>query len=991
MKSASFKYLTICLIVLFVTGCATTDEQPISIEVSEGTQLRFDISPNGSELVFDIWGQLWTLPATGGTPSALTDAVSDTANDTDPIYSPDGSIIVFCSDRPEGIGLYTLNLADANISKITDGNDTEPAFSSNGKKLAFVRNGKIGVYDFVDKTEIFLTIDSTPSPYLNSPFWMPNEESIMFVSDKTFWTVSNEGGIATPVVEDSLVRFSPSVSPAGDKLAYFASDSTEKKQVFVANTDGSNQIQLTNHTDVFHSRLRWSIDGNSLIYSADGKFWKVSIDSSEPEQIPFSVNLSFQRKTYKQKQVTFSNAGETLYARGHMGLRISPDGAQFAMIALGKLWVAPIGGRPQEICSLPFPVAGLSWHPDGTQIAWSAGVGGSENIYSTNIKTGETKQLTDLPGREVQPSWSPDGNKLAFFYWEKPVLTTDPWLYDDAMSFLLVADANALPVTTVETTNNLVPLSVAITWRFLGGQEILQWSSDSRHLLVEKDGPTLVPLEGDPRPIDSLPPPAPWVTTYVNWNSDGYLYYIFNDQAWKVPWDSVAGVTGEPERLSDAAAQYLSVSDDGTILFLSSDGLHVIGPDGAEQLLGWPLQFTTPDAEQPLLIRNVRILDGTTHMTPTAGDILIEDGMITRIASANSIEPGDVINVIEAEGRTVIPGLINLHEHIWDELNVPAHLYYGITTFKDMGSPLAMTAGLRDAIAAGVLPGPRIVFGGFQFWGDGGQTSETGHMPDGPDGIKRAASLLAGQGADHLKMRMFSNIPHMVNLIREAHNYGWSTSGHISTPLPLVAAGINGMEHLSVSGGRTNKILYDDMVQLFRAADMWVVPSVVGYSSTVRVAEDPSCLDWSTESPFVSPFMRWWVLRLPPQYVKSYDRFAREARESMIKLYRAGVKIGAGADAPQTPWAMHWELEEMVTAGMTPAEALSAATSMAASILGAEKEIGSIVVGKRADLVILDADPLEDISNTREIWGVVRDGRLIDRESLLALGVHWQD
>ena len=987
MKSASFKYLTICLIILFVTGCTATDEKLISIEVDEGTQLRFDISPDGSQIVFDLLGQLWTVPFEGGLATPITDAVADTANDTDPIYSPDGDLIVFCSDRPEGVGLYTLSLIDASISKITDGNDTKPAFSSAGNKLAFTRDGKIGVYNFADKTENFPTIDSIPSPYLNSPFWMPNEERIMFVSAKTFWMVSDTGGVATPAVDNSLNGFAPSLNPAGDKLAYFADDSTEKKQVFVANPDGSNQIQLTNHTDVFHSRLRWTSDGNSLIYTADGKLWKVSVGSQEPEQIPFSINLSFQRKTYEKKQVTFANPGETLYARGHMGLRISPDGTQFAMIALGKLWVAPIGGTPRKICSLPFPVAGLSWHPDGTQIAWYAGVGGSENIYSTNIITGETKQLTDLPGREVQPSWSPDGNKLAFFYWEKPVLTTDPWSYDDATTFLLVANANTFPITSVETTNNLVPLGQYMTWRFLGsGQEIPQWSSDSRHLFVEKDGGSLVSLEGDSRPIDSVT-----TSTYINWNSNGYLYYIFDDQAWKVPWDSAAGITGEPEMLSDAAAHYLSVSDDGTILFLSSDGLHVIGPDEAEQLLGWPLQFTRPAAEQPLLIRNIRILDGTTNMTPTSGDILIEDGVITRIAGANSIEPGDGINVIDAEGLTVIPGLINLHEHIWDELLIPAHLYYGITTFKDMGSPAAMVAGLRDAIAAGALPGPRIVFGGFQFWGDGGLSSETGHMPDGPDGIKRAASLLDGLGADYLKMRMFSNMPHMVNLIREAHNYGWQTSGHISTPLPLVAAGIDGMEHLSISGGRTNKILYDDMVQLFRAADMWVAPTVVGYSSEVRIAENPSCLDWSTESPFVSPFMRWWGLRLPPQYVEMYDRFAREAREGMIKLHQAGISIGTGADAPSVPWSMHWELEEMVKAGMTPTEALCAATSVAASILGADEEIGSIIVGKRADLVILDADPLENISNTQKINTIIFDGRIVNRDSLLALGTQWQN
>jgi hypothetical protein len=168
---------------------------------------------------------------------------------------------------------------------------------------------------------------------------------------------------------------------------------------------------------------------------------------------------------------------------------------------------------------------------------------------------------------------------------------------------------------------------------------------------------------------------------------------------------------------------------------------------------------------------------------------------------------------------------------------------------------------------------------------------------------------------------------------------------------------------------------------------MWLVPTVVAYSSSIRFHENPNLLEWTKTSPFVSPFMRWWGLRFRPTYAKSARSWAEMTRKGTKKLFQAGVRIGAGSDVPSAPWALHWELEELVASGLTPVEALSAATSVAAQILSVDQEIGTIEEGKLADLVILDDDPLEDIRNTLKIWKVVKGGRIIDREMLLAMAV----
>jgi imidazolonepropionase-like amidohydrolase len=146
----------------------------------------------------------------------------------------------------------------------------------------------------------------------------------------------------------------------------------------------------------------------------------------------------------------------------------------------------------------------------------------------------------------------------------------------------------------------------------------------------------------------------------------------------------------------------------------------------------------------------------------------------------------------------------------------------------------------------------------------------------------------------------------------------------------------------------------------------------------VKVIDDPTVLD----DPFMTPFLKWWALRLPSGARAGYERFAHLTRTSALKLHEGGVTIAAGSDAPVLPWALHGELEELVATGLSPLEAITAATRTAAEVLLASDEIGTIEEGKWADLVILNADPLEDIRNTRDIWMVIKGGVEVDRELL---------
>ena len=972
--------------------------ETVSVRTSEGTALAFDLAAD-DRIVFDLLGQIWEADGRGGAARALTDAVRDTAEDLDPSYAPDGRRIVFRAERGGRTGLWLLEGNGGPPRQLTqlsnpDGFDGAASWSPDGRAILFSRvapidsagaqwSSRVVLLDPAADTVHALDITGLPTPHVRDPAWHPDGARIAFVAGVPrgprggrVWIVGREGGTAEPLTPEGTEAFAPAFSANGRRLAFFARDASGLMQVWRLDLDGraGAPVRLTSHADVSPTRIRWNAAGTHVAYAADGHLWRIAATGGTPTPLRFTAELTFQRPRRALPPAHFPVPGRPDTVRAFAGLALSPDGRHIGMIALGRLWVMPVGGAPREVARVPASARHLSWGPDG-QVVWSAGPFGEEDLFAADISRGATRRLTSLPGREVFPSYSPDGTHLAFLHGEP-----------ERAAQLRVVDARERSITRTSQTVSIDSLELGWT---ASNADTPVWSPESDALLRTAGGwapgtPSegiVTTLERERRRLPGFPDSP----IYMQWTRAG-LVFVRHAQLQVAPIGP--GGAGPAAPLGADPAMYVSAASDGTLLYISDGGLRLRGPDGRERRLGWPLTYTPP-VPKPLLIRSVRIIDGTGAPPTSPRDVLIEGGRITAVGPVGSLEgrgAGEAAEVLDAAGKFIMPGLIDLHAHVYRPDLLPGFLYFGITTMRDQGAPLAPLVSYADGAAAGAFEGPRLGYGGFQLYTDWAWDTEDGlgvEPEADPQHAARSVALAALFGAQHVKTRTFRRWDINARLIDEAHRRGLRATGHCAHPLPLVAAGMDAQEHLGFCPPRGGGLVYDDIVQLFRAAGIAVVPTI-SYTAFAARLDRAEVIDADQElRPFLpEPASFGWMLGMNAERRREMARTADRARQAALVLARAGVTIGTGTDIWQVPSGVHMEMEELVAAGLTPLEAIRAATASAARIAGADRDLGVIGVGKLADLVILDRDPTDDIRNTRRIAQVIQGGKVVDRRAL---------
>ena len=404
---------------------------------------------------------------------------------------------------------------------------------------------------------------------------------------------------------------------------------------------------------------------------------------------------------------------------------------------------------------------------------------------------------------------------------------------------------------------------------------------------------------------------------------------------------------------------------------------------------------------QYIRIRAARLVDGRSTRPINDGAVLVADNRILAVGPADQVTapPGAAVRERHFPGGTVMPGLIDVHAHLTfgtagrgyetvmsedsDDLmlvravrNCQLHLKAGITTIRDCGARNRTSLSLRDASAAGLFPGPRLLVSGppithtrGHFWWCNGEA-------DGVDGVRQQARDLLDSGVDFLKImasgggtkgtdqsRASYTVEEIAAAVQEAHRDGKLTTAHCLAAdgvAAAVAAGIDQVEHI-------NFIQPDGSRQFdLRVAEQIVEQGVVvsptiqtGYRQIERLREQPG--------------------KTKQQQATLADlEYKLETKLSFVNRFRElGARIVMGTDAIATFGDYTIGLELLNRAGLSPMEVLKAATSIAAEAIGLGSEVGRLEAGKEADIVVVNGDPTVDIRAAGDIALVMRAGEVV--------------
>ena len=1015
---------------------ATIRQVPIAVD--EGSWMDIDVSKDGRTIAFTLLGDIYTMPITGGTPTRIAEGL---AWEVHPRFSPDGRRIAFTSDRGGGDNIWVMNVDGSDKRQVTKETFrllNQPTWSPDGRFIVAKKHfttgrslgtGEVWLYHVSggagiqlvkraseqlqkelgepiyapDGKSIYYTRNITPGPIFeyaqNSNTDLFNIERYEIATGEVSTTVSGAGG---------SVR--PTPSPDGKSIAFVRRERTKSKLYVKDLTSGierkiydalDQDVQETWAVTGVYPNMAWTPDGKSVVFWAGGKIRRVNADGTAGAIIPFRVNDSRGFIPAPHPQIPVAPA--TFETKMPRFAAVSPDGNRVIFETLGKLWVKPLsggaakrltGGSGDDLELFP------TWSRDGRMIAfvsWTdAGLGHIRTIPATG---GTARDVTTQPGHYARPKFSPDGKTIVFERGEGGAVTSPDWSENPG-------------VYRVATTGG-APLRIA------KGMASPQFGADNDRVFMIAAGGgkrqlISTDLVGDAKRTHAS---GELTSDYIVSPDGEYVAFRQNYAAYVMP--LMPGTQDAPADMSSAAlpvtrasaggAEYINWSNDGkrlhwslgpTLYTADSAALFRNGPadDGAAKFappssgvsLSMPVTAARPTGTYALTGARIVTMSNDAGGIIDDGVVVIAGDRIAAIGPRGSVTIPAGAKTIDVAGKTIIPGLIDAHAHgpQGDDEIVPQqnwsavqNLAMGTTTIHDPSSQASEIFVASERQQAGTLLAPRIFSTGEVVYGAkaNGIYAQIDSFDDALAHVRRLKSQ-GGHSVKNYNQPRREQRQQVIEASRRENMLVVAEGGSLfGLDMTHVADGNSTLEHnIPLS------TFYEDVLSFMGQATTNYTPTLIVtfgglagepyWDQAIDVWKQP-LLRHSPPDRLAAKLVR--VTKAPEEDFVDDDN-AREAN----KLAKRGVKVSIGAHGQQAGIGSHFELWSFVRGGMTPLEALRAGTIAPAQSLGMARDIGSLEVGKLADLVVLDADPTQDIRNSDKIARVMLGGRLYDAMSM---------
>jgi imidazolonepropionase-like amidohydrolase/Tol biopolymer transport system component len=1019
----------------------------VNIDTRTGTWMSVDVSPDGKQIVFDLLGDLYLLPIGGGEAKALTHSI---AWEMQARFSPDGKQLAFMSDAAGGDNIWVMNVDGSGAREVSKEKFrllNNPVWHPNGQYIAARKHysgtrslgsGELWMYHVNGASGIQLNEKPSWQKDLGEPAFSPDGRYVYYSQDttpgRTFEYNKDSNGQIYQIFRKDLEKdktraivsgpggaVRPTPSPDGKYLA-FVRRVRNQSTLFLKdlNTGEEKPVWGELERDMqeawaihgVYPAFAWMPGSKEIVVWAKGKIWRVDPFAKSAKEIAFHVKDT--REVREAVRYPHAVAPESFDVKQLRWTNVAPQGDKVVYSALGHLYVRDLpNGSPRRLTKQD---EHFEYYPkfsrDGKQvvyITWNDDKLGS--VRTLDLKSGKETVLTAAPGKYLEPAFSPDGKDVVYVKSRGRTLLS-PWYGMEPGVYRVAADGRGKPELITE--EGRAPQFGA------DGKAVYVTRSESTGEVDSMTSLVRVTLD---RKEEFPVAKGEFVTNFAVSPDGAWLAYGERFHTWvtPLPMAGKAVTIGEktealPVRQFDVdAGDYLHWSGDSKAIHYSlGDALYTrdlatafaIGAgDGKAEKERFDALVKQPGvrigfAQATAKPHGTVVIDGARIVTMKGdevianGRIVVRDDRIAAIGKASDIAIPAGATRIDASGKTVIPGLVDAHFHgpMGEDGIIPqqswigyAGLALGVTTVHDPSNDTGTIFTHSELQRAGQVVGPHIYSTGTILYGAKGNFAAPVNSFD--DALTHLRRLKAA-GAISVKSYNQPRREQRQQIIAAARETdmmvvpeGGSLFQHNMT---MIVDGHTGVEHsIPVEAA------YDDVKQLWSQTK-------VGYTPTLIVSYgglDGEHYWYARTDVWRHPILSKYVPRsvLEPRSIRretapeedfNVIRVARTATE----LQRAGVPVNMGAHGQRESLGAHWELWSLVMGGMTPHEALRAATLNGARYLGLDKDVGSLEAGKLADLVVIDGDVLADIRKSDRITQVMVGGRLYDSATMNEVG-----